>query len=99
MGGGVLVAGLLLFSSFLLVVVAVAVEAAAAETAPWSEEGPRQRASTVIPAQWESDQESLLQSCENMGGRVWIRPMSCGGFRRVIVRRRMVELIVGVISW
>jgi hypothetical protein len=71
------------FSSWPLVffLVVVAVAAAAAEAAPWSEEGPRrQRASSVIPAQWELDQESLLQSCENMRGRVWIRPMSCGGF-------------------
>ena len=63
---------------FFLVVDAVA---AAAAVAPWSEEGSRrQRVSSVIPPQWESDQESLLQSCENVRGRVWIRPMSCGGF-------------------
>lgn len=37
----------------------------------------RRRARSVLPAQWESD--SLLQSCGDERGRVWIWPRSCGG--------------------
>ena len=75
MGGGVLVAGLLFF--FFSVVDAVAAAAAAAPGVRGSEEA---ESELGLSRAWESDQESLLQSCENVRGGVWIRPMSCGGF-------------------
>lgn len=49
-------------------------------------------------------QESLLQSCRDEGAGLDVADergslVSFSRFRRGIVRRRMVELIVGVISW
>lgn len=69
----------------------------------------RQRASSVLPAQWESDvlrrePTAVVQGREGAGfgyGRrvVGVISFPFPGFDGAIVRRRMVELIVGVISW